>query len=972
MLCQNVRSLRRNAFAQSQCYSLRRRIHATGIHAVDDPQKSNIPEKFDDDPPSSAPPSTAELMPDAAEKQHRTRESEGIEERVGRRIEKPDPPRTGRRSKEGAELFDEALRTRQKEREDRVAEVRRTFRIPQDSLRERSQRFRQTAHDEQTKYNDESSKRGAEVFRRVNAARAARGEAPIGVRGTTRTRLARGAGKKLEVSERLERRIKEFRRKEAGPAYKFSESFNPSESYIVGEDEVDYELAYTYPEKRKHKERFSIAKRNGTKQYKTNRDFDRLPEDASSFIPLTDLGPVGRTFYSPSRVQEESEDEVAERIMNTQFPETSETDVQELFDISRELAFGMNYTERQQARQRREIDKVLKARAEATKESVNVGTWGQFVPMPRAHKPETADLDKYVPPVFTHASFRFGVPPIPVGTQGRLHAAGEVKLSDATPLIPSPVGDLSLVVEGGEEAARVDKAIEDLTRLIRDTEIAETEGPLPTFNRLATPPQPVDTHVPYEPKWQPGRVNRFEDVYDENQTAVWREMHKDHFAPPGFEMPDNEDEEAHVTEAQEAKESQQRVEGFRVMERVIAATMKSFRRRDEWEIRDIRRRLGLPIVADQYQGEPYYGKRSLNNDGVACSRLSNLASSVPASAQPNILKGEIVDQKPQPPSDDTAAQLEFWQDCKTYLTRLSARIEQLRKITHETSDRIRYHGTAEIQHPSGSAELITQADDSSIMQTLHSKFLKVHKRLEQLEMLTTAMLLGPAGPLDREYSDAWIEHHLHEDEKIEFEATAVGMGFAPNSVPMEPSMSEDQRKLWEHITRRYYQYTASVGIEGEYEGAGYIPAEGMTYPMDAAARLVMNSGMDAYQKAMKVNMLAHKLQEKDFDLKDPLSSRGIAKDEDVKAQNDEAVESTESLQEANLEDFLTFDVPVRAEPGERIPSDYASAITAMRKSIAEIDGEVVSLEDNYDDFLKRNPRFSEQFPTQNPTQEASP
>ena len=55
-----------------------------------------------------------------------------------------------------------------------------------------------------------------------------------------------------------------------------------------------------------------------------------------------------------------------------------------------------------------------------------------------------------------------------------------------------------------------------------------------------------------------------------------------------------------------------RVKATEIIEQLDAATLKTFRRRDEFEIRDIRRRLGLPIVNGTYMPELYYEKESLN------------------------------------------------------------------------------------------------------------------------------------------------------------------------------------------------------------------------------------------------------------------------------------------------------------------------------------------------------------------------
>ena len=47
--------------------------------------------------------------------------------------------------------------------------------------------------------------------------------------------------------------------------------------------------------------------------------------------------------------------------------------------------------------------------------------------------------------------------------------------------------------------------------------------------------------------------------------------------------------------------------------------------------------------------------------------------------------------------------------------------------------------------------------------------------------------------------------------------------------------------------------------------------------------------------------------------------------------------------------------PVNTEPGERISSDYVKIITDIRRSMAEIDKDVSSLEESYDALLERQP-----------------
>jgi hypothetical protein len=141
---------------------------------------------------------------------------------------------------------------------------------------------------------------------------------------------------------------------------------------------------------------------------------------------------------------------------------------------------------------------------------------------------------------------------------------------------------------------------------------------LPPFKRgMKVPNPPTSSARPAEDGEKPDfqRSVRFDDIYDDNQLAIWREMNADSFAPPGVTFPTYEDEDVDITPHQEIKEAKQRLEAFQVMNQLDAATLKNFRKRDEFEIRDIRRRLGLPIVNDSYAPEAYIGKTSL--DGIA-------------------------------------------------------------------------------------------------------------------------------------------------------------------------------------------------------------------------------------------------------------------------------------------------------------------------------------------------------------------
>jgi hypothetical protein len=348
-------------------------------------------------------------------------------------------------------------------------------------------------------------------------------------------------------------------------------------------------------------------------------------------------------------------------------------------------------------------------------------------------------------------------------------------------------------------------------------------------------------------------------------------------------------------------------------------------------------------------------------------------------------KGEIPDFNPKPLIDDIPTRLEFWRNSKKYLTTLAARINQLRVITQETNDRMRRHGTAEVLErvnpdENTEIEIIEESAENGIMATLQAKFLDLHKKLERLEIIVTGMRLGRQGPQDPEYSQAWIERHVHEDEKKEFEETAVRMGFPPNSVPMEPQIPADHNEKWKNITDMIYERMTSIGVGGEYKDNGFTLGENMPYPLNIAGRYTANSGMDEFQKEQKVLMLAHTFKTMGIEMKDPLSEESeleaaeneeIEKDvEPVQEGASEGAETLEDSEEAVQED-QEAESPIIVQPGEKISAEYLRIMTEMRKSMKEMDKEVSELEDSYDAFLDRQSPPSNIISPQNPSQGAS-
>ena len=285
---------------------------------------------------------------------------------------------------------------------------------------------------------------------------------------------------------------------------------------------------------------------------------------------------------------------------------------------------------------------------------------------------------------------------------------------------------------------------------------------------------------------------------------------------------------------------------------------------------------------------------------------------------------------------------------------------------------MRRHGTAELlehlePNESPTTEIVDETPETGIMAKLHEKFLNVHKKLEHLEILVTAVQLGPRGPLDPKYSEAWIEYHLHEDEKKEFEQTAVKMGYPPNSVSMEPQITEEQRQGWETLERMWLDNITRIGVGGEYHDSGITPMKEWAYPLNRASEYASNSGMSELDKAHKISALERTykkmglLKEEDVEEEEEVEDEVTEGESTADAESEKAAEG--ELEKAGEEAYASL-APVNTEPGERISSDYIKIITDIRQSMAEIDRDVSSLEENYDAFLERQLPIS-------PTQEAS-
>jgi len=424
-----------------------------------------------------------------------------------------------------------------------------------------------------------------------------------------------------------------------------------------------------------------------------------------------------------------------------------------------------------------------------------------------------------------------------------------------------------------------------------------------------------------------------------------------------------------------------------------------------------------------------------------------------------ILEAEFDDAEDNEPiveeMDPTEEPLEFWLEAKQYLSTLSSRIHHLRQITQETRDRIRRHGTAEMilppQPSSPDNTQLIETSPSAIMEHLHEKFMEVHTTLEKLEILVTAVVIGDRGPLDKAYSEDWVESHLHAHEAQEFEETAVRMGYKPNSVTMDPVLTEEQEMQWERMQAQVFQYKTRVGLEGEYRDFGN-NEEDLPEPLRKAGKYATRSGMDTRQKWLKVGMLGHTLkgmgllglktskferkkkegvaaeaaaagtddggvveegedeeglddgeeyeeeledeeyeeneedEEYEEDEEDEDEDEENEEDEEGEDEEDENEEGEEEGEEEGDEDEEfeeeedNEDVgeypAVHAPPGENFPAEYTQVMEKMRKSMADLDKDISSLEESYDTFLARHPPPPpppEQIPPpeQPPTQETT-
>ena len=312
---------------------------------------------------------------------------------------------------------------------------------------------------------------------------------------------------------------------------------------------------------------------------------------------------------------------------------------------------------------------------------------------------------------------------------------------------------------------------------------------------------------------------------------------------------------------------------------------------------------------------------------------------------------------------------------------------------------MRRHGTGELvqplepgQQPGGPIQVIEETAENGLMATLRTQFMNVHKKMENLEALVTAVVNGPRGPLDHEYSAAWVESSLHQFEKEIFEKTALKMGYPPNSVTMEPEMTEQQQASLTTLTNEFWDATARVGVGGEYREFGAVPGENMPYPMNVVGRYAATSGLDIHQRGLRVWNMAQTFQKMGIEFDDPLVKKepeeenvegteekadAVGKDgEEIPGSGAEEVSADvpEAANESMGIPTEEVDIPVTTRPQDKAKANYMKIVNHLRQSMSEIDKDVSSLENDYDAFLQKQQNQNSQ-PTPStppPSQEASP
>ena len=373
-------------------------------------------------------------------------------------------------------------------------------------------------------------------------------------------------------------------------------------------DEVDYELGYDLPDAEISHSKFKLLSRDGVIQEhrRTTRDHDQLPveDDVATHFDVGILGQVGKSYYYPKPAEMPDVADIyaviAKRIEGREFPEDNEQDPAELYQIEKEIKAGMSRQDRAIARKDREIHKIMKKYYDKYTENTDIGSWAKQVPLPVPHDPSTADLDEYVPPKFTHNAFRFGTPALPYGVQGRqrsMYAAAADPTVSAQPyrLHQFDTEDILSNMPTENEHKAWEAAKDHLIKAIEGYEPPESWIDWKYRDKEKPVVLPIRKAGPTKKRHGKGStpIKKIEDIYDPRSLAVWKEMHKDWVAPKDAKFPEYESEDEIITPWQEREEAAGQVKAWETMDNLDNALLKTFRRRDKYEIKDIRRRLGL-------------------------------------------------------------------------------------------------------------------------------------------------------------------------------------------------------------------------------------------------------------------------------------------------------------------------------------------------------------------------------------------
>jgi hypothetical protein len=495
------------------------------------------------------------------------------------------------------------------------------------------QRYGQKQESSQGEANESES----QGFQQINRRRAEIGEQPpfYNQREERRGQRSRGRLERGRVQERRERQDKRrlrnkmrwdeafaydqnlpyerhigpFYEKEPPKVHQYEKTFDPSRATVMGVDEVDIELSYGLGAKvPSSDDTWSRANSDGSMPPvpRTIRNRDRPSNLAGAFLNIHELGPVsGFTYYTARSKLVESERTTLERVGATSFPEGSETDVEELHQIRAEIESGMEFKERELNRKVREAKKALKLREETLAEGTNRWQWAELVPLPSEDKPETFDIDDYVAPVLTHKHFRYRVPAVPYGVQGRAHAA-ETAAAELTELFLPPDSSNRDFSENTEPTTGFRKFKDELIQFISSMKPPRPIGRIQYTDRVQYPRKIEDgIYGPNNKAKHYLRPSEIEEILNSDQRAVWKKMHQDHFIPKSVHFPVYKDPKEYISKEKEEKEGNQRIAAFGAIEKADAAALKKFRRYHEYEIRNLRRRLGLPIAKAKFKPLSY-------------------------------------------------------------------------------------------------------------------------------------------------------------------------------------------------------------------------------------------------------------------------------------------------------------------------------------------------------------------------------